>query len=507
MAAPSGVPARSTDPPSLTDGFVATVSQRFGGPLGRHAGEGGGWWNPVRVALLAGTLIYLAGMVFRLPCRNGADHFRYLCYSDIPLLYPGRGLMQGNTPYLDSGDYPVLEYPVLTGWFLELERILTRLLGGAQGVDLTAEQQAESTLRFLDVNTVLLGALFLVAVWAQVRTVAPRPWDGMMLAASPCVAAAGLINWDMLPVALTALGMLAWARRRPGLAGIFLGLGMAAKLYPLFLLGPLLLLCLRGRRMSDYFTLLSTFVVSWGLVNLPALWLAPEAWRSFWSFNADRGGDFGSIWYVFSLAGNPVPQLNLVSAGLFGFGCLVIAALIVVAPRRPRFGAVAFLVIVAFLLTNKVYSPQYVLWLLPFVVLARPRWRDWLVFTAGELVYFVAIWWHLAGVLNPGDSSADRIYWLAVIVRLGTQLWVVALVVRDILRPAYDPVRRGGLDDPTGGVLDGAPDAVWWPRSRQRRLEAASWKSHPDDQDGPAEAAEDFVPVSFPGEHRPKRAL
>ena len=36
---------------------------------------------------------------------------------------------------------------------------------------------------------------------------------------------------------------------------------MAAKLYPLFLLGPLLLLCLRSRRMADYFTLLSTFVV------------------------------------------------------------------------------------------------------------------------------------------------------------------------------------------------------------------------------------------------------
>ena len=180
MAAPPGVPARrSTDPPSLTDGFVATVSQRFGGPIGRHAGDSGGrWWNPVRVALLTGTLVYLAGMVFRLPCRNGADHFKYLCYSDIPLLYPGRGLMQGNTPYLDSGDYPVLEYPVLTGWFLELERILTRLLGGAQGIDLTAEQQAESTLRFLDVNIVLLGGLFLIAVWAQVRTVAPGPGTG-----------------------------------------------------------------------------------------------------------------------------------------------------------------------------------------------------------------------------------------------------------------------------------------------------------------------------------------
>ena len=73
----------------------------------------------------------------------------------------------------------MLEYPVGLGWFLELERILTRLLGGAQGTGLTAEQQAESTLRFLDVNTVvLLGGLFLVAVWAQVRTVEPRPWDG-----------------------------------------------------------------------------------------------------------------------------------------------------------------------------------------------------------------------------------------------------------------------------------------------------------------------------------------
>ena len=78
--------------------------------------------------------MYLAGVLFRRPCREGADHFKYLCYSDIGILYGARGLMQGNTPYLDSGDYPVLEYPVLTGWFLELERILTRLLGGAAGL-------------------------------------------------------------------------------------------------------------------------------------------------------------------------------------------------------------------------------------------------------------------------------------------------------------------------------------------------------------------------------------
>ena len=48
---------------------------------------------------------------------------------------PARGLLQGNTPYLDSGNYPVLEYPVLTGWFLELERLITVALGAPTGPD------------------------------------------------------------------------------------------------------------------------------------------------------------------------------------------------------------------------------------------------------------------------------------------------------------------------------------------------------------------------------------
>ena len=154
--------------PSATDDFVGRVSQRIGGPLGRYAATGTAWWNPLRVTLLVGTLVYLSGVVFRLPCRITVagqpppDHFKYLCYSDIGLLYAGRGLLQGNTPYLDSGGYPILEYPVLTGWFLELERLITRLLGGLQGAGLTDQQQIDSTLIFVDVNTVLLGLFFLI---------------------------------------------------------------------------------------------------------------------------------------------------------------------------------------------------------------------------------------------------------------------------------------------------------------------------------------------------------
>lgn len=470
----SGATARQ-DAPSVTDPLLSRLSQRLGGPAGRHAGNGGSWWNPIRVALLVGSVVYLAGMAFRLPCRitvagQSIDQYGDMCYSDIPLLFSGRGLLQGNIPYLDSGDYPVLEYPVLTGWFLELERRITLLLGAPSGSGLTDQQAVDATLTFLDVNQVVLGALFLVTVWAQARTVPGRAWDAMLVAASPCVATAALVNWDLLPVALTATALLAWSRRRPGLAGLLLGLGMAAKLYPAFLLGPLLLLCLRGRRMPAFGTALASFALGWLVVNLPALLLAPQAWLSFWRFNSERSGDFGSIWYVFSLAGFPVPHLNLVSAGLFALACLAVGLLILLAPARPRLGSVAFLVVAAFLMTNKVYSPQYVLWLLPLVALARPRWRPFLVWQAAEALVLVTRYYYFAGAGAVGASGLSLGWFVGAVALRDVTLAVLAgFVVRDILQPERDDVRLDDPDgdDPAGGLLRDAPDGVSRPHRRE----------------------------------------
>jgi uncharacterized membrane protein len=117
-----------------------------------------------------------------------------------------------------------------------------------------------------------------------------------------------------------------------------------------------------------------------------------------------------------------------------------------------------FLVVAAFLLVNKVYSPQYVLWLLPLAALARPRWRDLLIWQAGEIVYFGAIWLHLSGDLAPAASDATPLpYLLAIVVRVAAQLWLVGVVLRDIWQPWHDPVRADGVtDDPAGGLLDDA---------------------------------------------------
>jgi len=162
-----------------------------------------------------------------------------------------------------------------------------------------------------------------------------------------------------------------------------------------------------------------------------------------------------------------VPDVSKLVAALMVAGTLAICAMLLLAPRRPRLAQGVFLMVALFLMVNKVYSPQYVLWLLPLLVLARPRWLDWSIFAVGEAIYFVAIWAHLDGILAMG-SGQERLYWWAVYVRIGVQLWLCGRVVHDMFTPRRDIVRAGGLDDPDGGIFDQAHDTPWVARLNQR---------------------------------------
>ena len=431
------------------------LSRFLGGALGRHARPGGVWYTAGPWAMLALTLSWLVLMLRQIPCRDGADEFPDMCYTDITVLYYWRGLQEGKVPFLDSD----LEYPVLTGGLMELTRRLIGLLGGRSEPGLSDAEIAHAAGLYFGVNAVILFALFAVVVWAHLKM--SRPWDALMIAVAPALWTTGLINWDALVVALTSLSLLAWSRKKVVWTGIWLGLGVAAKLYPLLLLVPLAVLCLRSRRVREFFVVAGAAAASWVAVNLPVYLATPTGWMNFWTFNVDRGGDLGSIWYVLSLAGYEVPSLSRVVSALMVVGTAAICLMLLLAPRRPRLAQGVFLIVALFLVLNKVYSPQYVLWLLPLLVLARPRWLDWTIFSVAELFYFVAIWGHLDGVLGPGAGGPDRLYWAAVVFRIGVQLWLCARVIWDMWHPEDDIVRAGGLDDPDGGVLDGRPDAPW----------------------------------------------
>src|SRR4029077_14800796 len=107
------------------------------------------------------------------------------------------------------------------------------------------------------------------------------------------------------------------------------------------------------------------------------------------------------IWYFFQHMRWPVlgtystPALNFMSAGAFLVLSAAIGLLALAAPRRPRLAQLIFLTTAAFLLTNKVWSPQYVVWLVPLVVLARPRLIGYAIWQVAEVGYFYAIWAYL----------------------------------------------------------------------------------------------------------------
>ena len=145
------------------------------------------------------------------------------------------------------------------------------------------------------------------------------------------------------------------------------------------------------------------------------------------------------------------------------------------AKRRPRYAQLAFLVVAAFCLTNKVYSPQYVLWLIPLAALARPRWRDFLVWQIGEMLYFAAIWYFLLQYGSDNKGLPEGWYIVAILVHVIATSYFAAMIVRDVIAPQHDPIRTDGdplhTDDPGGGPLDGAEDI--WTRKATPQAEPA----------------------------------
>jgi uncharacterized membrane protein len=466
------------DEPARSDPFVATVSQALGGPLGDHAVRpprsllgGRRFWTPARMVLALACLMLSMHWVQKSPCRDGAwgadlPQYKHFCYTDVLALYYSEGLAEGKVPYVDHR----VEYPVLTGAFMGLLGLPVH----AYAADRPGVNQAE---RFYDLNALVLGALGVATVATILALRRRRPWDAAMFALSPALFVSATVNWDLLAIALATFFLYFWARRRPALAGLMVGLATAAKFYPLLLLGAVLTLTLRTGRWREFATTVSTGLITWVAVNAPVAILYPASWREFWHLNSTRGIDWGTIWYIgehFPLGGDRYglapfqwlnreadhSTLNTLYLLLFIVACAGIVWLALSAPRRPRLAQLAFLIVAAFLIVGKVWSQQYVLWLLPLAVLARPRWGAFLAWQIAEVGYFVAFYGEL---MNASGRAVfpEWVFVLASALRLITLCVLVGFVVRDIRHPEHDPVRQTYPDDPDGGVFDGAPDRAF----------------------------------------------
>ena len=418
----------------------------------------GGTGLLVGASLLAMVLAFLE----KVPCRSGAwnyypKQFQDSCYTDIYPLYYTEGLSAGKVPYTGHA----VEYPVLIGWAMQAAAWLVR------NVDVAVRGR-----EFFDVTVVLLAVCAIVAVIATAGAASPdRRWQALLLALSPALILNAFVNWDLIAMALTALGLAAWATRRGVWAGVLLGLAVATKFYPLVVLGALLLLCLRAGRLKDFARTFAAAVLAWLAVNLPVMIVAPSGWATFYVFSKNRGADWGSAWYMFEyfhvpgLGNYQLSTLNEMSAAALAVAFAAIALLALAAPRRPRLPQLCFLLLAAFLMTNKVWSPQYVIWLVPLAVLARPRLWPYVLWQLAEIGYFFGIWGYLlyqyridGNAITGYQGTGPGVYFFLLIARFLAVGLLAACVVRDILYSERDVVRAPGLDDPAGGVLDQAPD-------------------------------------------------
>jgi uncharacterized membrane protein len=366
--------------------------------LGKHTATAAGF--SLTVVLVATLLTLLLGTALKQPCAGGdwgdGRQYRRLCYSDVVPLYATEDLRGGRLPFLDpcpSAPGQCDEYPVLTMYLMRLSAWIGRGFAG-----------------FFYTNALLLGVCALAAAWALQRMSGDR---ALYFALAPTLLIHAFTNWDLLAVALATGGTLAFLRRKDALSGALLGLGAAAKLYPALLVLPFAFERFRAGRRVDAVRLAVWAAGAYAVVNLPFALAAREQWLTFFTYNADRSPDWDSLWFVVcerlqagASCSWPSTLINLLSVVAF----VGLAAAMWWARRRrdpefPRW-TLAFPFLVAFLLTSKVYSPQFSLWLLPWFALALPDLRLFVAFEAADIAVFVTRFiWFGRQVGDGGDPA------------------------------------------------------------------------------------------------------
>ena len=391
------------------------------------------------VALVALATIVL-GYVAKLPCAADGwsvsqANLIHLCYSDIGALYYWRGLIDGIVPYIQQGGDGYIEYPVITGILMWITSTLTHAVqGNSNGLTL-----------FVLLTWLSSAAFMVVAVLVTRRINSMNPNAAWWLALSPAVFFTLAINWDAAAVLAMLVALWAWQQGKYEIAGIAVGVGISAKLFPALLLVAFALDALKNQRVRDFLRTVYLSIGIWLVFNLPFALVNFEGWSHFYTFSRERGIDFGSPYlalaYTDALGSpwTPTSVANAISA------VAMVAAVVAIFFKRHSLDVFSMtLVLVAtFCLFNKVYSPQYWLWLSPLVALCFNSLKTWIAWNAMQTVYFIAVWrfiLHNDKSYIGGGAIDEPTYALAIILMWVTTAALVnaKFVKRDQPQPAHD---------------------------------------------------------------------
>lgn len=351
-------------------------------------------------------------------------------------------IVGGAIPYRD---FPV-EYPPVALLHIVLPRVLVGLHA--------------SPLAYQLVFGLISLALTIAAGWVVVRLARLR-WSaqperetlGIFLAMALALWPSVIWRFDIMPALLTVAAVLAVARGQPGWAGLGLGLGTAVKLYPAFLAPVLGAYYLVGRRWKSMALLGFGLIVTVGAIVAQFYLIAGSDSLSFLFYQRDRGVEIESVIGGLALLADSFAGIDAHVSFAFGsfqvtspavqalatpgliFQALLIVSLVgggayafinearrrgTVAPATLVAYVVATLLVV--MLANKVFSPQYMCWLLPFGALLPAR-KALLLLVACVLTTLVYPLWFDA--LRAGVPIVVLVLNLRNLLMLALFVWLV----------------------------------------------------------------------------------
>ncbi len=289
--------------------------------------------------------------------------FNHFGYSDIVSLYYRDKLIGRPRPFLD---YP-FEYPVGLGLLV-------------YGLNAVRRMQP-----YFLWTSAFLAACGLAIAWLVPRFPRGRVW---LLALSPALALYVNLNWDMWPVLLTVVALLLFVRGHDGWGAAVLTAAIWTKFFPLVILPLILAERARQGRWRAAGRIAGVFGLVSAVLNAPLLVARPSAWLYFFEQSRTRGREV-NLWNFFDRWKLTTAQINTLSLALLIAG-LAVFTYMVWRGRENAFLPAACAALAWFFFVNKVYSPQYSLWIVALLAVAGAAPAVAAAWSAADLLYFGA---------------------------------------------------------------------------------------------------------------------
>jgi len=352
------------------------------------------------------------------PCQgtNWAtpDQYIHACYSDLPSLFGERGMVDNTWPY--ASDTNAVEYPVITGIVMYATSFVAR-----------------TPVSYFNFNALFLALLFICVVFI-VRKI--KPEFTYLVPVAPAMIASLYINWDLWAIATMMLAIYWFDRKAYLYSSVALAVSISTKFLPIFLLLPIIFILWRSNQIREIFKYAATTFGVWLAINLPFALTTPTGWWRFYKLNLSREADWGSLWLAFNQLGLGLANLNYLAVLLLLIGLTAFVIFLFEVKNTPTLASVAFIVLAIVMVASKVYSPQYVLWLIPLAVIALTHKKDlhafW-IWQIAETMYHVAIWQHLALFTGAAFGLQEGGYATITLIRIAATIYLAWTLIKRAL--------------------------------------------------------------------------